>query len=80
MDLCGIELSQLRDGRLNFRPDQTKGRRARSVPLPAELVEQQAVTDEVMGQLREGSSRQTAAAKKYFGLLLGDFTFKCYSE
>ena len=37
MDLCGIESSQLRDGRLHFRPEQTKGRKARSVPLPAEL-------------------------------------------
>jgi integrase len=36
-DLCGIESSQLRDGRLHFRPDQTKGRKARSVLLPAEL-------------------------------------------
>jgi integrase len=37
MDLCGIESSQLRDGRLYFRPDQTKGRKARSVLLPADL-------------------------------------------
>jgi integrase len=37
MDLCGIESSQLRDGRLHFRADQTKGRTARSLPLPAEL-------------------------------------------
>jgi integrase len=37
MDLCAVESSQLRDGRLHFRPDQTKGRKARSVPLPAEL-------------------------------------------
>ena len=28
MDLAGVESSQLRDGRLHFRPDQTKGRKA----------------------------------------------------
>jgi integrase len=37
MDLCGIESAQVRDGRLHFRADQTKGRKARSVPLPADL-------------------------------------------
>jgi integrase len=37
MDLCGVESSQLRDGRLHFRAEQTEGRKARSLPLPAEL-------------------------------------------
>lgn len=37
MDLCSIESSQLRDGRLHFRPHQTKGRKARSVLLPEDL-------------------------------------------
>jgi integrase len=37
MDLCGIESSQLRDGRLHFRAEQTKGRKARSVRLPPGL-------------------------------------------
>jgi integrase len=37
MDLCGIESGQLRDGRLHFRAEQTKGRKARSVRLPAGL-------------------------------------------
>ncbi|HEX4590832.1 MAG TPA: site-specific integrase [Gemmataceae bacterium] len=37
MDLCGIESSQLKGGRLHFRAEQTKGRKARSVPLPADL-------------------------------------------
>ena len=37
MDLACLESSQLRDGRVQFRPDQTKGRKARSVPLPAAL-------------------------------------------
>ena len=37
MDLCGVESSQLQGGRLHFRAEQTKGRKARSVPLPAEL-------------------------------------------
>jgi hypothetical protein len=31
MDLCCVQSSQLRDGRLHFRADQTKGRKARSV-------------------------------------------------
>jgi len=37
MDLCSLESSQLRDGRLIFRPEQTKGRKARSVLLPADV-------------------------------------------
>jgi integrase len=37
MDLCGIESSQLREGRIYFRPDQTKGRKGRSILLPVEL-------------------------------------------
>jgi integrase len=37
MDLCGIESSQLQAGRLHFRPEQTKGRKARSIILPEEL-------------------------------------------
>lgn len=37
MDLCVIESSQLKDGRLHFHADQTKGRKARSVPLPTGL-------------------------------------------
>jgi integrase len=37
MDLCAVESSQLRDGRLHFRPEQTKGRKARSVLLPGSL-------------------------------------------
>jgi len=37
MDLASLESSQLRDGRIQFRPDQTKGRKARSMPLPVEL-------------------------------------------
>ncbi len=36
-DLCSVESSQLRDGRLHFRADQTKGRKARSVVLPEAL-------------------------------------------
>lgn len=36
-DLCSVESSQLRDGRLHFRADQTKGRKARSVSLPEAL-------------------------------------------
>lgn len=37
MDLATLESSQLRDGRITFRPDQTKGRKARSIQLPADL-------------------------------------------
>jgi integrase len=37
MDLCGLESAQLKDGRLHFKPEQTKGRKARSVMLPPEL-------------------------------------------
>ena len=37
MDLCSVESSQLRDGRLQFKPEQTKGRKARSIPLPDDL-------------------------------------------
>ena len=37
MDLCGVESSQLRDGRLQFRPEQTKGRKARNILLPPDL-------------------------------------------
>ncbi len=37
MDLASLESSQLRGGRIQFRADQTKGRKARSMPLPAEL-------------------------------------------
>jgi len=37
MDLCCIESSQLRDGRLHFRAEQTKGRKARTIMLPADL-------------------------------------------
>ncbi len=37
MDLCCVESSQLRDGRLQFRADHTKGRKERLVPLPAQL-------------------------------------------
>jgi integrase len=37
MDLCSIESCQLRDGRLHFRAEQTKGRKARSVLLPKKL-------------------------------------------
>lgn len=40
MDLCGVESSQLRDGRLHFRPEQTKGRKARSILLPDDLYAQ----------------------------------------
>jgi integrase len=36
-DLCQLRSDQLRDGRLHFDADQTKGRKARSVPLPADL-------------------------------------------
>jgi len=39
MDLCTMESAQLRDGRLHFRAEQTKGRKARSVPLPPDLFE-----------------------------------------
>jgi integrase len=37
MDLAGIRSNQLRDGKLHFAADQTKGRKERKVPLPAEL-------------------------------------------
>lgn len=37
MDLCEVKSAQLRDGRLEFRAEQTKGRKARSVPLPPGL-------------------------------------------
>jgi integrase len=36
-DLCGIESAQLRDGRLHFKPEQTKGRKARNILLPPDL-------------------------------------------
>lgn len=38
-DLCSLRSSQLRSGRLHFDPSQTKGRKARAVPLPADLFE-----------------------------------------
>jgi integrase len=37
MDLCSLKSGQLRAGRLVFPPDLTKGRKERSVPLPADL-------------------------------------------
>jgi integrase len=37
MDLCGLKAGQLRDGRLVFPADLTKGRKERAVPLPADL-------------------------------------------
>ncbi len=37
MDLCAIKSVQLRDGRLVFPADLTKGRKERAVPLPADL-------------------------------------------
>jgi integrase len=36
-DLCGLESAQLKDGRLHFRADQRKGRKAANVQLPAAL-------------------------------------------
>lgn len=37
LDLCSLRSDQLRDGRIHFDADQTKGRKARAVPLPADL-------------------------------------------
>lgn len=37
MDLCALKSAQLRDGRLTFPADLTKGRKARVVPLQADL-------------------------------------------
>jgi integrase len=37
MDLCSLRSRQLRNGRLVFPPDLTKGRKERAVPLPTEL-------------------------------------------
>jgi integrase len=37
MDLCGLESAQLKGGRLHFRAEQRKGRKAMSVVLPASL-------------------------------------------
>jgi integrase len=37
MDLCSLKSAQLRGGRLTFPAGLTKGRKARVVPLPAEL-------------------------------------------
>ncbi|MDB5311708.1 MAG: hypothetical protein JWO38_5910 [Gemmataceae bacterium] len=36
-DLCGVESAQIKDGRLHFRADQRKGRKAANVQLPAAL-------------------------------------------
>jgi integrase len=38
MDLCSLKAGQLREGRLVFPPDLTKGRKERAVPLPADLL------------------------------------------
>jgi integrase len=37
MDLCALKSAQVRDGRIVFPPDLTKGRKERGVPLPADL-------------------------------------------
>ena len=37
MDLCGLESSQIKGGRIHFRADQRKGRKAASIQLPAAL-------------------------------------------
>jgi integrase len=37
MDLCALKAGQLRDGRLVFPPNLTKGRKERAVPLAKEL-------------------------------------------
>ena len=37
MDLCSLKSAQLRDGRLIFPADLTKGRKDRKVPIPADL-------------------------------------------
>ena len=37
MDLCALKSAQLREGRLIFPPDLTKGRKERAVPLPDDL-------------------------------------------
>jgi integrase len=37
MDLCALKSVQLRDGRLVFPADLTKGRKERAVPLPGDL-------------------------------------------
>jgi integrase len=39
MDLCGLKAAQLREGRLVFPADLTKGRKERSVPLDGELAD-----------------------------------------
>jgi integrase len=39
-DICGVRSDQLQGGKLAFRADQTKGRKERKVPLPADLFEQ----------------------------------------
>ena len=36
-DVCSLKSMQLREGRLHFPADVTKGRKARAVPLPADL-------------------------------------------
>lgn len=38
-DVCGLRADQLKDGGVKFDADQTKGRKARTVPLPADLYE-----------------------------------------
>ena len=38
MDLCSLKSAQLRNGRLIFPPDLTKGRKERSVPVPDDLL------------------------------------------
>jgi len=47
MDLCSLKSSQLRDGRLVFPANLTKGRKERSVPMPDELA---AVVDAFKGK------------------------------
>lgn len=37
MDICLLRAEQVREGRVHFDEDQTKGRKARAVPLPADL-------------------------------------------
>ena len=56
MDFCSLKSAQLRGGRLTFPAGLTKGRKARVVPLPADL-------KAVLDALTAGGSRIRAGRK-----------------